>query len=253
MRSKTVATPKRTNPPRVLTPLWIVALFVSLTETVVGVSVVHTSGQIQLILTIFATSFPVLVAAAFFWILYTRPFVFYPPADFRGRTDVKSYVEVMRGGKSEPREGAYREALEFALQSRKIIDDLRELRTKDSAMLSSLEGLAEEAASSIEQAYIAVDSSAVSDSQSSVVYYKYESETKGWEFLEIIASNVPHLNPERYGKDWVLRDRESGATLNQFGGAWRERGKLEEEAADLKSLGISSGTQLEVIMVGRGA
>lgn len=248
-----MATPKRTNPPRVLTPLWIVALFVSLTETVVGVAVVHTSGQIQLILTIFATSFPVLVAAAFFWILYTRPFVFYPPTDFRGRTDVKSYVEVMRGGKSEPQEGAYREVLEFAIQSRKIIDDLRELRTKDSAMLSSLAGLAEEAASSIGQAYLAVDSSAVGDSQASIVFYKYEPEIKGWELLEIIASNVPRLNPERYGQDWVLRDSESGGTLNQLGGAWRERGKLEEETLNLKSLGISPGMHLEVVVIGRSA
>ena len=245
-----MTTPKRTNPPRVLTPLWIVALFVSLTETVVGVAVVHTSGQIQLILTIFATSFPVLVAAAFFWILYTRPFVFYPPTDFRGRTDVKSYVEVMRGRKGEPQEGAYREALEFALQSRKIIDDLRELRTTDSAMLSSLGGLAEKAASSIEKAYIGVDYSAVSGSQSGVVYYKYDAETKGWEFLDIVASSASRLNPERYGKDWILRDRRSGATLNQLGGTWRKRGMYEEEAADLKSLGIGSGMHLEVIIVG---
>src|SRR4051794_33039024 len=53
----------------ILTPLSIIALFLTFSETVLGIAVTQTSGSIQVALTCFVTSFPVLVAAAFFAIL----------------------------------------------------------------------------------------------------------------------------------------------------------------------------------------
>src|SRR5579884_3659757 len=69
------------NGRRGVTPLWVVSLFVSLTETVLGVGVIHTSGGIQVALTTFMIVFALLVAAAFFLILGFRPYVFYPPTE----------------------------------------------------------------------------------------------------------------------------------------------------------------------------
>jgi tetratricopeptide (TPR) repeat protein len=80
-----------------ITPLWIVASFVGLTEIVVGIVATQTTGSIQVALTYFVCAFPLLVAAAFFGILWKKPFVFYPPAEFGSAQDVTSYVAAMQG------------------------------------------------------------------------------------------------------------------------------------------------------------
>jgi len=41
-------------------------------------------------------AFPMLVAGAFFFILWYRPYVFYPPTEFSPKTDVTQYVDAMR-------------------------------------------------------------------------------------------------------------------------------------------------------------
>jgi hypothetical protein len=61
---------------KAITPLWIVALFVSLTETVLGIAVTQTTGGVQVALTVFVLVFPVLIAGSFFAILWHKPYVF---------------------------------------------------------------------------------------------------------------------------------------------------------------------------------
>jgi hypothetical protein len=88
--------PKPTAPPAKVTPLWIVASFLSLTEVVLGYAVTKVSGSIQLALTIFVMSFAVAVAAMFFVILWNRPWVFYSPSEY-GNVDPKSFMAALRG------------------------------------------------------------------------------------------------------------------------------------------------------------
>jgi hypothetical protein len=88
--------PEKKRPPQRLTPLWVVSLFLSLTEVVAGIAVVQATGPIQVALTCFVIAFPTLVAAAFFLVLWFRPYVLYPPAEFAGGSDVTAYVNAMR-------------------------------------------------------------------------------------------------------------------------------------------------------------
>jgi hypothetical protein len=81
---------------KAITPLWIVALFVSLTETVLGVAVTQTSGDIQVSLTVFVIIFPLLIAGSFFGILWSKPYVFYPPTEFGPQINVADYVDAMQ-------------------------------------------------------------------------------------------------------------------------------------------------------------
>ena len=64
---------KASTEKRAMTPLWIIALFVSLTEAVLGVAVTQTTTEIQVALTAFVIGFPVLIAGAFFIILVLLP------------------------------------------------------------------------------------------------------------------------------------------------------------------------------------
>ena len=88
----------RRPPGRQLTPLWIVSLFLTLTETVLGVAVTQTGGAVQVALTSFVLVFPIAVATVFFLILWNRPWVFYSPGEY-GDTDVRRYVDALAEAK----------------------------------------------------------------------------------------------------------------------------------------------------------
>jgi hypothetical protein len=83
------------KPPPRMTPLWVVSLFLSLTEVVTGFAVTNAKGGIQTALTAFVIVFPMFVAIAFFLILAYRPYVLYPPADYGSGADVTSFVSAM--------------------------------------------------------------------------------------------------------------------------------------------------------------
>jgi len=87
------------NPPSKITPLWIIASFVSFTEVVLGIAVTQVDGGIQIALTAFVITFPLLVASAFFLILWFKTGVFYPPSEY-GNTDPMKYVSAMKGASS---------------------------------------------------------------------------------------------------------------------------------------------------------
>ena len=83
---------------RQLTPLWIVSLFVSITESALGYAASETVGGIQIALTAFVLTFPVLVAGAFFLILCHKPYVFYSPSEY-GHVDVEKFVGAVSGSR----------------------------------------------------------------------------------------------------------------------------------------------------------
>lgn len=85
---------ERADSPQQLTPLWIISLFVSLTETALGILVSQTGGDVQIALTAFVIVFPFFVASAFFWILSTRAQVLYPPGVYE-KVNVKDYAEAV--------------------------------------------------------------------------------------------------------------------------------------------------------------
>lgn len=90
MGSESVASTKA----RRLTPLWIISLFVGLTEAVLGVAVTQTTGGVQVALLVFVVTFPLLIAASFFFILWNRPWVFYAPTEYGG-IDPVSFVATL--------------------------------------------------------------------------------------------------------------------------------------------------------------
>ena len=78
-----------------MTPLWVIAIFVSLTEVGLTVTVTQATGWVQGALTAFVILFPTAVAAAFFVIIWCRPENLYSPTEFGGAS-VNDYVRAMR-------------------------------------------------------------------------------------------------------------------------------------------------------------
>ena len=67
----------------------------SLTEVALGLAATKTSGEIQIALTVFFCAFPSLIAAAFFTILWRKPWVLYPPKDYPA-SGPGAFVDAMR-------------------------------------------------------------------------------------------------------------------------------------------------------------
>ena len=82
--------------PSKLSPLWIISIFVTFTETVLGYAVTKTDSWIQGALAIFVMLFAIGIASAFFYILWHKPFHFYSPADF-GNMSPKDFVDAIQG------------------------------------------------------------------------------------------------------------------------------------------------------------
>ena len=78
------------------TPLRIIALFLGFAEAVAGLALTQATGGVQTALTAFVIGFPILVAGAFFTVLWNRNYVFYPPTEFGDGTNVKDFVGAMR-------------------------------------------------------------------------------------------------------------------------------------------------------------
>jgi uncharacterized protein YbaP (TraB family) len=91
MSDKSEMQPRKSS----MTPLWVISLFLTLTETMLGVGVIQTSGGIQVALTVFVLVFPLLVACAFFGILWFKPYVFYTPYEFGSAADAATFIDAI--------------------------------------------------------------------------------------------------------------------------------------------------------------
>lgn len=79
----------------VSTPLTVITLFVSLAEAAMAFAATQTTGNIQAAFTFFSIAFPCGVAAAFFYVLWHRNYVFYSPGEF-GQQNVGDFVGAMQ-------------------------------------------------------------------------------------------------------------------------------------------------------------
>lgn len=82
-------------------PLGIVALFVFLVDGVGVYGIGITSGDVQLLLTIFVITFPLLFGLGFFLIWWKKPQALYPPSDYGGSPKVGEYADAMRDRTTE--------------------------------------------------------------------------------------------------------------------------------------------------------
>lgn len=120
-----------------MTPLWVISLFLSLTEGVLGVGVIQTSGDIQVALAWFVIGFPIAVAIAFFAILWFKPYVLYSPFEFGSADDAATFIEAI----SRDAKKIQDKALEVAETAKEI----EALRSELAKKVTELEGKIEQA------------------------------------------------------------------------------------------------------------
>ncbi len=239
---------------RPITPLWIIALFISLTETVLGVAVIQTDGDIQVALTAFVVVFPLLIALAFFLILWNRPVVLYPPTEFPG-TGVWDYRKAtQRSGRDE--EALYAgilEAIQSTFASEEIVSELTgtvtaaATRDPEDHIKGVLLEKAKEALERIRKSnFLTIDSRPMLGSQEGTVsQIVYAPDLTVDELLSVIRYSIdPRPALPAYGKLWALRDGDTKNVFKRLGPAWSG---LKADTRTLEQVGISAGMHLEVV------
>jgi hypothetical protein len=78
-----------------ITPLWIIATFVTLSETVLGYALTKVDGSVQISLTAFVIVYALLVTGGFFMILWYRPHHLYSPAEY-GVQDPERFINALK-------------------------------------------------------------------------------------------------------------------------------------------------------------
>lgn len=249
--------PNENSSRRPLTPLWIIALFVSLTETIVGLAVTRSSGAVQLSLTIFSIAFPALVAGAFFLILWHRPHVFYSPSEFQGR-DVAQYVDAML--RRRPAEGTQmydmiRESVQSALASQETVDLLTKSLTPGAAnskakVVKALESIAATTVQKIDDSnFLVVDLTPLGEPRQPRFAYVPRQQVN--HFLDTVYFAINEISqvvpPYTYEDLWTLRDHKTGKVFKDIGRDWARSKGLKEDTRLLSEVGIFPGMLLEAI------
>jgi hypothetical protein len=235
----------------------MIACFLSLTEIALTIAATQTSGGIQIVLTIFVICFTVLVACAFFVILWNRPYVFYHPSEYGEHVSPIEYVEAMqRHPVSDTKiDTRINSIVKSTLSSPEMIDQLAVKMTggKSGGAIKQATELLETAADTAverirEATFITLDSRPLLGDRGEVWRVPYGSFRTVAAFLDDIyfalRADIPIFS---YRTRWILRDTRSGKSFSEIGTRWaRDNLGKQEDSRELKAVGIRPGMRIEI-------
>lgn len=240
--------PFKDIPRRGLSPLWIIAIFLSFSETVLSVAVIHTAGGIQIALTTFVVVFPAIVCGLFFLILWKRPYVFYTPAEFGGKVDVQAYVEAMHYRGRTPNTTPISES---AIRSVEL--KLKALFENALAApidpLQNAELILKETADAVRQSVIQIDSRPMFGNKGKAWEESFDPDRRMDDFLNTLYFEMEPLGLPifSYGRFWALKDVRSGMVFVPAGSQWACLNGAENDNRTLSDVGLRGGMKLDVL------
>lgn len=228
-----MANPTSSSLPRVTNPLWVISLFLGLTEITIGVAATRTAGWIAAMFAIFSVAFPTAIASVFFVVMWKKPYVFYAPGDFSEATTVDAYVTAMT---TTSRVGQMK-AVETAVRSA-ITNNFDELSSADlsvEAKFAAVDATVESAKANLANLSVQIDLDAIDEDfkrRPPLEFYVDPDITTvadmGRRIESAIARYVP---PGSYGRVWVLRHANNGQQLSglkDISGSISEGGLLRD-------------------------
>jgi len=245
-------------PNRVVTPLWIIALFVSLTEAALGIAVTQTINGIQIALTVFVIVFPLLIAGAFFAILWNKPYVFYSPTEFGRQVDVRQYVEAMQQRAPLDENKLYenlQKTIHATLSSDEIVNTLTETVSRKAGerveveVAKILTSVADKTLETIrEESFLTIDSRPLLENDGEISQIPYEQYSGVDSLLDHIYFTLqPRVPAFTYGDTWLLHEVRTGRNFKDMGTRWAKQHGMPSDSRSLRDVGIMPGMKLEVI------
>jgi hypothetical protein len=216
--------------PSKASPLWIIALFIALSEVTAGVASITTDGAARMLFAIFAVAFPVGVFVTFVWLLINHAPHLYPPGEYsesitpeiyaagisrHRRTEVRVIAKAMAEVLGDPAAGRQAE----------LVDQFEQV-----VVSSSVE----------------VEIDAVVPGGSPVLF-AVDEDTRVRDLLdELYFSMSSRVKAFHYLKSWVLVTQD-GRLLDEIGTAWARRHGQAADERRLADAGILPGTKLGAI------
>jgi hypothetical protein len=238
---------------RSMNPLWVITAFLGVAEVTVGVVATQSAGWLQGLLAIFSVSFPVVIALAFFLILWFRPYVLYSPQDYPEGTKVAEFVNAV----AVPPKSSLR-SLDTVLRStlEATLDAGQSTSANDDAVERAVEKALAMAHDQVDRAMVIIDTRRllVGDAGAALapqIGIPVFDGTTVQEFLdELWHSLAGAVPPYTYGTRWVLTDTRSGEIFRRMGSLWAEEHERENgDSRPLSQVGIKQGDRLAIELI----
>jgi hypothetical protein len=222
-------------------PLWIIALFIALSEAVASIAAIATYGVSRLLFTYFATGFPLVVLTVFVWMLLKHPANLYSPGQYTEQTGIEAYVQALTRANRDQQEVITHAVAEAVVTA---------AETKSTPVSANTNSLREQVIESIDRyvdrASITVDRRFIMEDAEPVQIPVTEKTTVGSLLDSIFFTISTVVEPFTYGSSWVLAD-EGSELLGDMGTKWAEQHGLTRDTRSLKEVGIKPGSRLLVV------
>jgi hypothetical protein len=228
-------------------PLWIIALFIALSEVTAGIAAIVTDGATRMIFAVFAVGFPILVLAVFLWLLIKYPANLYSPWQYTDEVGVDAYAGAL-SRQSRTASVVYSEAASEAVASA-----VAPIGQQDDA---SQQALRKQVVQTFEELVrgrsITIDRSTL-HADAPILQIPVTDATTVSELLDAIYFEIaPVVEPFTYGKSWLLADWD-GNPLTEIGTAWAKWDSgAPRDRRPLGDAGIAPGSKLRLVMLPSG-
>jgi hypothetical protein len=224
--------------PASTSPLWIIALFIALSEATAGVAAITTSGSARLIFACFAVAFPTLVFAVFVWLLVKHAPKLYAPAQYS--RDITP--EVYRAGISQADAQFIGRALAKTVVP--LLGDLGDDQADREAVVEKV-GLDFEAAFRESAVEIEVVPPQPGDEP---VRVPVTTKTEVGDLLDQVWLELNgRVAPYTYNREWILTSSD-GSRCPDMGTVWAKRHGLQRDTRPISEVGIKPGDCLKAII-----
>jgi len=239
------------KPPKFINPLWIIFMFFSFTEIVLGFVVFKLSGGIQIALIVFVIGFPLLVAIGFYLVLWYRPEHLYAPMDY-GSSEF--FIRSMENA---------RKAREDLLNLDKKIDKKINVTLTSKRFVNKLSSIEDDKVKDL----MAVTANNLSTKIRADSFFTIKLSTFSPQLKDLVVpiyafrtfndlTNVVYFALERkvkaytYGTKWIMQESSSKKIIKHarmIKGIEPERFVLDSRT--LEEAGIKAGMTLEVVLI----
>jgi hypothetical protein len=247
---------------RMLTPLWVISLFISLAETVTGVAATQTSGGIQVALTVFVILFPILIAVGFFLLLWQKPHHLYAPAEYGKQVGVSEYIDAITRNQSANKDKLYetiQDSVQSNLTSPEMISEITKIVSKknaqhiDTEITRILDNIANKTIATIrDESFLTIDPTPIIGDQNILWQMNYSQYNFVYDFLDDVylrLTNRIELPTFTYGRVWALRDSKTGHVFKELGSNWAGSKGGKSDIRTLEAVGFFPGMKLEATYI----
>ena len=206
-----------------------------------------TDGGIQLAVLAFLGLYTCALAGMFFLILWARPWVLYPPSEYRS-TSAREFVAAMQGNPALAERLAREVGNELSLEGalgKKLSDATSGLDPgQRKAVLDVAEMTRKAVLDRIRNAVVYVDPSPLKGEGSGEWELAYDPEMPASQFADQVFWRLQPFPPYAYGTNWALREGASGVVFGLAQGSVRDAGILGGMALEVID---PRGTEVETL------